>query len=162
MSVKEEIIQVKNYLSLQKARFDEAMSYEVDVEDSVNAIVVPKLSITTLVENSIMHGMTGTVNSIHIQVSAYQEDGFLWIKVSDNGHGIERERYNEIMESFHDIPLRSEHNTGIGLSNLYNRMMLLYQEKADLQIESEIYVGTTITLKIPITEDNSYVSGTYH
>lgn len=162
MSVNEEITQVQNYLMLQKARFDESLSYQIDVEEDVNDIVIPKLSITTLVENSIMHGMTGTVNSIHIHVSAYLEDEFLWIKVTDNGHGIERERYAEIVESFKDIPLRSEHNTGIGLSNLYNRMKLVYQEKADICIESEIYVGTTITLKIPITEDISYVSSTYH
>lgn len=162
MSVQEEITQVQNYLLLQKARFDESLSYKIDIDDAVKHIVIPKLSITTLVENSIMHGMTGTVNTIHIHVSAYLENDFLWIKVMDNGHGIERERYNEIVESFKDIPLRSEHNTGIGLSNLHSRLKLVYQEKAEMKIESEIYVGTTITLSIPITEDLSYVSGTYH
>lgn len=162
MSVKEEITQVQNYLMLQKARFDDVLSYKIDVEESVNDIAIPKLSITTLVENSIMHGMTGTVRSIHIHVSAYLEKDFLIIKVMDNGHGIERVRYTEIMESFKDVPLRSEHNTGIGLSNLYNRLMLIYRDKADMNIESEIYVGTTITLTIPIMEDISYVSSTYH
>lgn len=162
MSVREEMTQVQNYLMLQKARFDEALSYQIDMDEAVNDIVIPKLSITTLVENSIMHGMTGTVNSIHIHVSAYLENDILWIKVMDNGHGIERERYTEIIESFKDIPLRSEHNTGIGLSNLFNRLKLVYQEKADMEIQSEIYVGTTITLSIPITEDISYVSSTYH
>ena len=161
VTIDEEIVQVRGYLMLHKERFDQALTFRIDILEDVSNYLIPKLSIITLVENSIMHGMTGNITSIHIDVDAFIENDTLWIRVTDNGNGIEREKLDKLLASFSDIPLRSEKNTGIGLSNLANRLQFIYHEKAILNIESIIYAGTTITVSIPITEVE-HVSSTHY
>lgn len=161
VAVEEEIVQVRGYLMLQKERFDSALSFRITISDGILHYLIPKLSIMTLVENSILHGMKGDVSAIHIDVDAYIEEETLWIKVSDNGNGIARDQLQKLLASFSDIPLRSEKNTGIGLSNLASRLRLIYREKAALHIESILYAGTTITVSIPILEVQ-HVSGIDH
>ncbi len=161
VTIDEEIVQVRGYLMLHKERFDQALTFRIDILEDVSNYLIPKLSIMTLVENSIMHGMTGNITSIHIDVDAFIENDTLWIRVTDNGNGIEREKLDKLLASFSDIPLRSEKNTGIGLSNLANRLQFIYHEKAILNIESIIYAGTTITVSIPITEVE-HVSSTHY
>jgi len=158
VAIEEEIVQVRGYLMLQKERFDSALSFCITISDEISHYLIPKLSIMTLVENSILHGMKGNVSSIHIDVDAFVEEETLWIKVSDNGNGIEREQLEKLLASFSDIPLRSEKNTGIGLSNLASRLRLIYHEQAALHIESILYAGTAITVSIPILEVQ-HVSG---
>lgn len=159
VTIDEEVAQLRGYLMLQKERFDSALSFSISVSDEISQFLIPKLSIMTLVENSILHGMKGT--SIHIDVDVFVEDETLWIKVSDNGNGIERDKLEKLLASFSDIPLRSEKNTGIGLSNLSSRLRLIYHEQAALNIESILYAGTTITVSIPISEVQ-HVSGINH
>lgn len=161
VAVEEEIVQVRGYLMLQKERFDSALSFCITISDEISHYLIPKLSIMTLVENSILHGMKGNVSSIHIDVDAFVEEETLWIKVSDNGNGIERDQLEKLLASFSDIPLRSEKNTGIGLSNLASRLRLIYHERAALHIESILYAGTAITVSIPILEVQ-HVSGIDH
>ena len=161
VAIEEEIVQVRGYLMLQKERFDSALSFRITISDGISHYLIPKLSIMTLVENSILHGMKGNISSIHIDADAFVEEETLWIKVSDNGNGIERDQLQKLLASFSDIPLRSEKNTGIGLSNLASRLRLIYHEKASLHIESILYAGTTITVAIPILEVQ-HVSGIDH
>ncbi len=161
VAIEEEIVQVRGYLMLQKERFDSALSFRITISDGISHYLIPKLSIMTLVENSILHGMKGNIFSIHIDADAFVEEETLWIKVSDNGNGIERDQLQKLLASFSDIPLRSEKNTGIGLSNLASRLRLIYHEKASLHIESILYAGTTITVAIPILEVQ-HVSGIDH
>jgi len=161
VTIGEEIVQVRGYLMLQKERFDQALSFCIEISDGVSSYLIPKLGIMTLAENSIMHGMKGNVSKIHIDVDVYVENNILWIKVSDNGNGIEKEQLEKLLASFADIQLRSEKSTGIGLSNLVSRLRYLYHEKASLHIESIIYAGTAITVKIPVSEVE-HVSGIDH
>ncbi|MFT3984435.1 MAG: histidine kinase [Lachnospiraceae bacterium] len=161
VAIEEEIVQVRSYLMLQKERFDSSLSFCITISDEVSHFMIPKLSIMTLVENSILHGIKGNVSSIHIDADAFVEEETLWIKVSDNGNGIEREQLEKLLASFSDIPLRSEKNTGIGLSNLASRLRLIYHEQAALHIESILYAGTVITVSIPILEVQ-HVSGIDH
>ena len=151
--LEQELKYVSDYLFLQKSRFDEHLQYEFSIHEDTQKITIPKISILTLVENSILHGMEEEVSQIKVMVETRLSDDFLEIVVKDNGCGMSPDKLEELMSRFQDcISHRSD--TGIGLVNLYSRLTLLYNGLADMRIESRHFEGTTVTLKIPISNDN--------
>ncbi|HYE82148.1 MAG TPA: histidine kinase [Clostridia bacterium] len=142
-----EIRHVKAYLTLQKARFDERLSYSLDVENNMEDLLLPKISIMTLVENSIKHGMETTLDKIEINVNVMLRQGFLVITVKDSGVGMGLEKLEHVIKQ---ISAEDEHSQSIGLSNLAGRLRILYGNSAALEIESSEAAGTSVEMRIPV------------
>lgn len=151
VSIESEIEKVQQYLFLQKSRLGDALIYEVDIDKSAKERLIPKLSIMTLVENSIIHGISGKKSSISIQIHAYLENDNLCIKVSDTGAGITAVKLNEIYEKMNIEAIDSNNKQYIGLLNLNSRLKILYHN-AQLIINSTEHIGTTILVCIPLRE----------
>ena len=142
-----EIKHVKAYLTLQKARFDERITYSLDVEKNIEDLLLPKISIMTLVENSIKHGMETTLDKIKINVNVMLRQGFLVITVRDSGIGMSEEKLEHVLKQ---ISVEGEQSQSIGLSNLAGRLRILYGNSAALEIESSEDTGTTVEMRIPV------------
>lgn len=133
-TLESELEHVNKYLSLQKSRFGERLSYTFSIEEKIRKIYVPKFCIMSLTENSIVHGLKGNVTSISINITIKMEhDGFV-LCVSDNGCGIDEEVLERIRASLEKADERISEN--IGLINLASRLRLLYGGKAQMSIES--------------------------
>ncbi|HYE11653.1 MAG TPA: histidine kinase, partial [Patescibacteria group bacterium] len=145
-----EIKHVKAYLTLQQARFDERLSYSLDVENNIEDLLLPKISIMSLVENSIKHGMETTLDKIEINVNVVLRQGFLVITVKDSGIGMGSERLEHVIKQISD---EGEQSQSIGLSNLAGRLRILYGNSAALEIESSEDTGTTVKMRIPVNEN---------
>lgn len=148
--LKDEIIYVNNYIMLQKMRFEERLHVWIEISDEYNNFLVPKISIQTLVENSILHGFDDTTESISICIHAARKDELLRIQVTDDGCGIDEPHLQELKSEFQNY-LTPGHIGKIGLANLYSRLQILYQGKASLEIESSPHQGTSVTLLLPAT-----------
>ncbi len=165
VKLEQELSYVSDYLFLQNSRFDERLVYHFEIDPDSEKYIIPKISILTLVENSILHGMEGYITSIEITVSAKIEHEHLSISVLDNGSGITEERLAELKNSLREATLSGLAPPGIGLSNLYSRLQLLYNNKASLYIDSIPYKHTTITMLIPldcVTQSNSFEKEKHH
>lgn len=149
----QEMKHVKDYLLLQQARFEDKLSYELFIEEDTLNCLIPKISIQTLVENSIIHGMKGQSDNVHIKIYSRIEDEALIISVIDDGYGISDKKREDLMKAFINSKTNHSKLSSIGLVNLYSRIQLLYANKATLDIESEINKITTMTLKIPKQEE---------
>jgi len=145
-----EVKHVKDYLLLQKARFGERLTYDIQIPDDTKALRIPKISMQTLVENSMIHGMKDNTVSIHIDISCYLDEEYLIVTVRDNGAGILKERMEELNHNFSHSDLNQNKQTGIGLMNLDSRLKLLYDNQAALFLASIPGQETTVTLKIPM------------
>ncbi|MCK5075881.1 MAG: sensor histidine kinase, partial [Calditrichia bacterium] len=122
-----------NYLSIEKLRLQDKLSYNFEIEDSLYSQKIPPLLIEPLVENAVIHGIAkkregGTVN---VQIS--KNEGKIRIIISDTGKGMEND---------------TELN-GFGLYSAQNRIKLLYGNKASLNIKSVLGEGTAVTMEIP-------------
>lgn len=144
---------VKDYLLLQQARFETQLTYNIDITDASTALFIPKISIQTLVENSIIHGMNGDTTSIHIDINCYTDHDMLIIIVHDNGNGISQSQLNLLNQNLLNKPIDSNHSTNIGLINLHSRLQILYDEQATFKITSTENKYTTVTLTIPIIKE---------
>lgn len=160
VSVKEELNHVENYLFLQKARFDDLIEYSVDVPQEYMNIPVPKLSFITLIENSIIYGMEGSGQKIHISISVQRLNDYIELKVEDDGLGIPPEKLSAIKKSIEDLDTLDtlRPNRSIGLYNLASRLQILYSKRATLEIDSIYGVNTCVCIKI-FSQDNKYVEG---
>ena len=127
--LKQEISYVNDYIFLQKIRMDDALEFISHINPATEDCLIPKISIQTLVENSIIHGKSGNMDKICIEVSAKYNDRNVIIMVRDNGCGITPQRLEQLYTDFALQKTTGEYG-GIGLANLHSRIQLLYDEPA--------------------------------
>ncbi|KGM97672.1 membrane protein [Clostridium novyi A str. 4552] len=133
-----ELEQVKAYVSIEKARFGEKLQVIYNIQDNID-IKMPNLIIQPIVENSIKHGIlkSGRKGLVKIDIKYINDDAFQVI-VEDNGVGIEK----EIIEKVYNGTMKENK---IGISNVNNRLQLLYGE--GLKIE-RLEEGTRVSFII--------------
>jgi two-component system, sensor histidine kinase YesM len=151
VSFTQEIQHVKSYLALQKQRFHERFEYELNIEDEVKNILLPKMILQPIVENCFKHGLDQKVEKGFIHMEAFlQECGSVCIVVKDNGKGVNNEQLknirNEIMGSNHSDREKRE---AIGLKNIYDRLQIYYSHQAKMIIQSSEDNGFTVIIEVP-------------
>lgn len=147
--VSNEIEHIENYLILHKARFEDRLTVEILVEEGMPDIVIPKLSIHTLVENSIKHCLEMMTESILIKIHTYAENGHIIVSVTDDGPGMTPERLQQVLKEIDDPRWLEKPEESIGLKNLNARLKLLYGSEASLAIDSGQGRGTEIKIVLP-------------
>lgn len=145
--LQDEIQYINDYLAIQQARFGDRLTVKYEVEDVVLDVMIPKISIQILVENSIKHVLEKNYAAVCIVIKAYIKGDDVMISVSDNGPGISPERIDWI-KFYLDNKGKQDNNNAIGLKNLDTRLKLIYKDKSSLSIESD-GTGTTISFIIP-------------
>lgn len=131
-----ELEQVKAYFNIEKARFGDKISLNIDVDENVKDINIPSLIIQPLVENSIKHGLLKKREGGFVNIIAKKENKGCLITIEDNGIGIDQ----KIIDNLDD---RIDKN--IGLKNVHNRIKLIYGK--GLVVE-KLETGTKISFYI--------------
>lgn len=131
-----ELEQVKAYFNIEKARFGDKISLNIDVDENVKNINIPSLIIQPLVENSIKHGLLKKREGGFVNIIAKKENKGCLITIEDNGIGIDQ----KIIDNLND---RIDKN--IGLKNVHNRIKLIYGK--GLVVE-KLETGTKISFYI--------------
>ena len=150
ITLAEEKNHVLSYLAIQKTRYQDRMDFEIDIPESLNDYLLPKLTLQPLVENSIYHGIKLQREKGQIRVTAMDIGDKIELKVSDNGAGMTESRLEELREA-----MRDGNNVGFGLRTVHKRLQLLFGEEFGLSIQSTDTVGTIVTAVIPKTKEES-------
>ncbi|WP_051411196.1 sensor histidine kinase [Acetivibrio clariflavus] len=135
-----EILHVKSYLALENARFSDKLKVVFDIDESIDCKVPPYI-IQPLVENAVRHGILPLKNGGTVKLSAKQKNNQLSIVVEDDGVGMSEQKLAAILNG-------TEKKSGIGLTNVRNRIKRIY--KREIEIKSEINKGTAISINIPL------------
>ncbi|MDU7433418.1 MAG: histidine kinase [Anaerococcus vaginalis] len=118
-----EIGHAKNYLDIQKIRYDNKFTYEFIKKIETSSLYVPKLILQPIIENAIYHGIREKKSKSYIKIIVEKNPEYLIIKIIDNGLGPKEKKEN--------IPTKLG---GIGMENVNNRIKLLCGEKYNLKI----------------------------
>jgi LytS/YehU family sensor histidine kinase len=140
VSVAEEWAFVERYLAIERIRFGDRLTANVEIEELAREAMLPSFSLQTLVENAVRHGAAPRIEATHLHVSATLVDRALSIRVADNGVG-------------GDIA-QVERSTGTGLRRLRERMRWLYGDRARLDLSSARTGGFIATLVVPQAATN--------
>lgn len=148
ITVEQEIQHVTSYLQIQKVRYEEMISYEIHVAENCKRLMVQKLILQPLIENSIYHGIkeSGYVGKISIFV--WREKADIFLAVEDDGMGMSRERLKEVCAALDNI--RPDESGAYGVVNVHQRLILNYGAPYGLYLESEENVGTTALIMHPV------------
>lgn len=147
ITIKEELKYVDYYLWLQKQRYEDRLTYSIEVEDeSILQCEIPRLIIEPMVENAIVHGIETISEEGHVQVSLSYEGDDIVIHVADNGIGFDAAA---MMDGDVDVQDGIHKREKIGLRNTNQRIKLMYGEPYGLEIRSEKNKGTDIEIRIP-------------
>lgn len=144
--LEQEIEYVKNYLFIQKIRFNEQFEVSFHIDECCNKCKIPKLILQPIVENSIVHGFEdgGDGRCLKISIKAYRDGELLIIEVIDNGVGIEEEVLRRIFETKNVNKFST-----VGLNNIKERIRLYFGEGYGLKITSELNKGTCVKIILP-------------
>ena len=146
ISVRDELEHVRNYLTIQHMRFKNRFTYTIEADDEVLELASLKLILQPLVENAIYHGMEFMDGDGEIRIRAFREGEDLYMTVSDNGLGMTEEQAERILHDTSHVP--SSHGSGIGVRNVNERIKLYFGKEYGLTIQSELDVGTMVTIHL--------------
>jgi sensor histidine kinase YesM len=120
------------YLDVLQVRFASRLRYAIDIAPALATFPIPPMLLQPLVENSIRHGIEPRVAGGEVRVSAVRDGDSVRIEVRDSGVGFAAATHG-----------------GTGLTNLRERLRLLYGEAAGFSIGDNPGGGAVVTLRIP-------------
>ncbi len=141
MSIKDEIDNMRSYLTIQQMMHDGDFDAVVDIEDGILQYNTLNLILQPLIENAIDHGIdlnTGVRGVITITGRGTEDE--IILTVEDNGVGMTKEQADKII---------TKDSKGYGVRNVNERIKLYYGEQYELKIESEIGKGTKVIVHFP-------------
>lgn len=165
----DEVKNVISYLEIQRIRFKNRISYEINMKKDLESLYILKLVLQPIVENAISHGIELNEKHGFIWIHIYKENNIVYLVIKDNGKGMSETEVEKIIE-YINIPFSevkaqqkmAEHEmkargNNVGLRNINLRLKMYYGSEYGLSIQSRIGEGTTITVCIRsenITEQN--------
>ncbi len=145
---------LSKYISLHQMRFNNAFSYEINVEKETYRVKIYKLLLQPFVENAILHGFRDIESGglLRIDISLAEDGGGIAVIIEDNGKGIPA----ELLENFNDREKAIvDDGRGIGLHNAFSRIHMYYGEAASWKVSSICSMGTVVTLRLPFLRRES-------
>ena len=138
--LKDEIMHTKEYLFIQKQRYEDKLSYFFNIEDErLLSIEVPKIIIQPIVENSIYHGIKNLSGNGIITIDVYRQNSTINISVKDNGIGFEKAKQ-----------FKKSKTGGVGFQNVDKRIKFYYGKNYGVFINKDNKTeGAEVIIKIP-------------
>ncbi|MDP1726600.1 MAG: histidine kinase [Bacteroidota bacterium] len=133
VSLRQEIETVKDYLAIEKIRFDNRMQIQFNLAPDTLDTQVPPMMLQTLVENAVKHGISKSKSGGLIVISSSRTKTFLHIEIINNGR----------LE-----PGTGE--TGVGIENTMQRLQILYDNRAKFLIENMDETRVITKIDIPL------------
>ena len=138
VTLREELESIDEYLDIEVIRFGPRLGVRKEIAPDTLDVIVPSLILQPLVENAIKHGLTRKVGAGHITLRSRRQTDLLILDIEDDGLGISDERLQTAMSS------------GIGLSNVYERLRVIYGATARVVLKGSPGRGAVAHLEIPI------------
>jgi two-component system sensor histidine kinase YesM len=146
ITLREEIGIARDYLTLQKYRYEDVFEDEYHIEEEVADIRVPRLILQPLVENSIYHGIRLKGEKGLIKLTAYKKDNLLYIKIYDSGVGMNSEQIQALFQG--------NHTKSFGFKGTVERIRYYYKTEEVFDIHSIEGEYCEIELKLPCEKED--------
>ena len=116
VSLERELELARNYLELEKIRFEERLRVEWRLTPGLEHYEIPPFTLQMMVENAIKHGISNLKDGGVVEVAAFEEDGFVVVRVTNSGN----------LDGVVDL--------GVGIQNIKQRLALQYESGAEFML----------------------------
>jgi two-component system sensor histidine kinase YesM len=151
ITVEKELGFIDNYIHIQRYRFGDKIKYYHYVMDECKKCLVPKLSISTFIENACIHGIETTEKEGVISLTITKDNEYLLVEISDNGKGMDESKLNELRRMISNADSKMLYETkSTGVLNAYLRLMMYSDGNVKFDIDSKPEGGTDIVFRLPL------------
>jgi two-component system sensor histidine kinase YesM len=148
VTVAEDLISIRNYLTVQELRYEDKLSVEISIRDDLKGAIVPKLILQPVLENAITHGIEPKLQPGKVHISVEERHQVLTISVVDDGVGMSEQRLSSIRN---DLESSGHDAEAVGLANVHRRIRFYYGDAFGLGVRSREGEGTTVEVQIPFS-----------
>lgn len=161
VTIGDEIRHVSSYLEIQQVRYQDILTYSIDVPEEIYISSIPKITLQPLVENALYHGIKNKRGGGCITITGKVESKCVYLYIEDNGIGMTEERLEQInrkinagekTENEADAGGNREEAEIFGLYNVNERIRLKFGSRYGIHIDSEFNKGTVVTVLLPADE----------
>ncbi|WP_168735370.1 cache domain-containing sensor histidine kinase [Cohnella fermenti] len=148
-----ELEMLRRYIELLNFRQQEKVELVIDAASDTLHLKLPRFLLQPVIENAYIHGLRQERGTIEIKAMRTGEE--LLLTIADNGVGMSEKKLEKMRSEFRDLggALPEEgagRLSGIGLSNVFERLQLIYGDRFRLTLDSRQGQGTRIAIAIPI------------
>jgi len=143
VTIGEEIEAIRNYMELQRIRYDYEFEFNVEADEDVLSVAVPRFLLQPLVENSIYHGLSDN-GKVDVEITKHGE-GEVQLCVKDNGAGMDADTLDQLLSD----DGAKKRGLGIGFSYVNRMLRTYYGEQMKLEMFSKPGEGTVVSIVIP-------------
>lgn len=160
VTVREAIRNLQEYACIIRYRFNQRIQIEACAMEDAMLVKMPKMILQPLVENAVQHGLEPRAEGGKTVTEIRRDGDMLHIEVGDDGVGMEKDALYDVRSRLEEIrrgESRTDAASGIGILNVYRRLLLYYPESVDMSILSARGEGTKITIVFPIEREEQNV-----
>lgn len=155
LPLSDEVEHVRLFVELTNLCRSRNVQLNTEVAPNIADYPIMKLILQPIVENSLFHGLYELSDREGvIRLTAEQIGSYVQIQIADNGVGIEKSKLAELLAK-KERPVVNTKRGGYGIGNILERLRIYYDDRFTFQIESAILTGTTVTIRIPYSRNDS-------
>lgn len=155
LPLSDEVEHVRLFVELTNLCRSRNVQLITEVAPNIADYPIMKLILQPIVENSLFHGLYELSDREGvIRLTAEQIGSYVQIQIADNGVGIEKSKLAELLAK-KERPVVNTKRGGYGIGNTLERLRIYYDDRFTFQIESAILTGTTVTIRIPYSRNDS-------
>nr|WP_297764579.1 sensor histidine kinase [uncultured Butyrivibrio sp.] len=147
VTIREELQHVTSYLEIQQVRYQDILTYEINVAKDIYDYCIPKITIQPIVENALYHGIKNRRGGGKITITGVENKDELTIQVHDDGAGMDEERLKEVREGI--IKNNPDKTAVYGLYNVNERIRLNFGDEYGITVDSKLGKGTDVVIHLP-------------
>lgn len=148
VTVRDELMHVTYYLKIQKIRFDDQLTWEMNADQQLLDYKITKFILQPIVENAIYHGVKGKDEPGHIRIWVKEDGEFLEFCVEDTGNGMSDKQLEQLRTRIQAPQMDHTGEKGFGMWNVNQRIKLCYGDSCALIVYSEIGRGTRVMIRV--------------
>ena len=151
VSIENEIKYTKEYVNILSLRYGDLFDIEWDIDESILSYTIIKICLQPIIENAVYHGIKQKNDKGLIKIKGLCDDNNIILIVSDDGVGIEKDALDELNKTLSETSFTNE-KSHIGLSNVNQRIKIIFGDSYGIHVESTVGVGTDVYVTIPKKE----------
>lgn len=146
ITVAKEVEYLKNYLNIQQFRLHNKFEVKFEIEENLMNYKIPRFLLQPVVENSIIHGISGKSGQGLIEIKGFTQNEQVIFTITDDGIGMTEQ---EIKDLLSENKMNKGQFSGIGINNVKERIELYFGREYGIEIESLKGYFTTVKIILP-------------
>ncbi|WP_225446472.1 sensor histidine kinase [Paenibacillus rhizovicinus] len=160
ITLEEELKHIANYMDIQKFRFPNKLSCDIDIPPDLLSLALPALTVQPFVENAIIHGYANHRKPFSITIRGQRihegNTACLLLAIEDSGTGFPADILEHVNNS--DASPSAEYSGGLGIMNVIQRLRLRYDGLANVRLYVAEGGGAGVRVILPITVEKDLIA----